>query len=61
MANPMPTHTWHAKAVGPYDKASTEAIENAMCIYETLYNQGWTLNSIAGVLGNMGSESEYTA
>lgn len=31
--------------------------ENALYIYNYLSNQGWTLNAISGILGNMQSES----
>lgn len=59
MAIPMPPHSWHTKPTNAYDKTSTEAIENAMCIYDLYHSYGWTLNAIAGVLGNIGWESGY--
>ena len=50
---------WHAKVTGAYSRDSTEAIENAQMIYGTLYAQGWTVNAVSGMLGNMGAESGY--
>lgn len=44
-----------------YDSSNTltrEQMElNATYIYNALINDGWTLNAIAGMLGNMQSES----
>lgn len=51
--------TMHAKDTGAYGKDSTEAKENADLIYSYLKNKGWTVNAVAGLLGNMGSESGY--
>ena len=53
------TASWHAKKTGGYSRTSIEAIDNANMIYAVLYNEGWTLNAICGVLGNMGAESGY--
>lgn len=50
---------WHCKVSGAYARESTEAIENAKMIYGVLSAQGWTLNAVCGVLGNMGAESGY--
>ena len=50
---------WHCKVSGAYARESTEAIENAKMIYGILSAQGWTLNAVCGVLGNMGAESGY--
>ena len=50
---------WHCKAKGAYARDSDEAIENAKMIYGVLSAQGWTLNAVCGVLGNIGAESGY--
>lgn len=49
--------TWHAKASGGYLDTDPEAIDNARLIYYILYNQGWTLEAVAGLLGNISAES----
>lgn len=51
--------TWHAKKLYAYGRSTQEAIDNAKEIYATLYDKGWTLNAVCGVLGNMGAESGY--
>lgn len=51
--------TWHAKPSGAYSRTSQEAIDNAQEIYAMLYELGWTLNAVCGLLGNMGAESGY--
>ena len=53
------TATWHCKATGPYNKESVEAFENACMVYFFLYDRGWTLNAVAGLLGNIGYEGAY--
>lgn len=50
---------WHAKDTGAYDKESDEAQENAICIYQTLYARGWTLEAVSALLGNFHVESGY--
>lgn len=50
---------WHTKATGAYYRTSTEAFENAQCVYAILYSMGWTLEAACGVLGNIESESGY--
>lgn len=44
-----------------FDSSNTLTLEqmqlNATYIYNALINDGWTLNAIAGMLGNMQSES----
>lgn len=52
-------YEWHAKAMGAYNRDSQEAYENAVLIYGTLLDLGWTLNSVCGVLGNIENESGY--
>lgn len=49
--------TWHAKALGGYSRTDQEAIANARNIYYILYTRGWTLNAVAGLLGNIEAES----
>lgn len=51
--------TWHCKASGAYSRTSQEARDNATEIYSVLYKRGWTVNAVAGLLGNMGAESGY--
>ena len=50
---------WHVKQTGAYGRTSQEAYDNAQLIYGVLYNLGWTLEAVCGVLGNMESESGY--
>lgn len=50
---------WNAKAKGAYARDSDEAIQNANEVYSILFNKGWTLNAVCGLLGNVGSESGY--
>lgn len=50
---------WNVKASGAYATTSEEALENCTIIYQTLYNYGWTLNAVAGFLGNVYIESGY--
>ena len=48
--------TWHAKPSGGYSISSNEGKDNIDAISGMLYNT-WTLEAIAGMLGNMVSES----
>lgn len=48
---------WHAKPQYAYANSSLEAEDNAIMIYSVLSAKGWTLNAIAGVIGNMVVES----
>lgn len=50
---------WSAKAQGAYARTSQEAYGNAICIYTVLSALGWTLNAVAGILGNIEYESGY--
>lgn len=50
---------WHCSVYGVYAKESTEAKDNAVEIANILRNNGWTLNAIAGLLGNVGWEGGY--
>lgn len=60
LTNQTPTsYSWHAKPTGYYDRSSTEAQENAVLIYQTLSAYGWTIEAVAGFLGNVGFESAY--
>ncbi len=51
--------SWHNKKTGAYAETSTEAYDNAVEVYNYLYDLGWTLNAISGILGNMGHEGGY--
>lgn len=51
--------SWHCKKTGAYTETSAEAYENAVEIYNYLTGQGWSLNAIAGVIGNIGHEGGY--
>lgn len=51
--------SWHTKISGGYAKESQEAIDNANEIYAILSQRGWTKNAVAGLLGNVGTESGY--
>ena len=51
--------SWHAKSSYGYARSSQEAYDNCFEIYTILYNLGWTLEAVCGVLGNMESESGY--
>lgn len=53
------TAQWHAKATGGYEKEDPEAYDNAVIIYSTLAQQGWTLNAVCGLLGNIDAECNY--
>lgn len=55
----MPTYQWYAKPTGGYLRDSVEAINNAWMIYNTLAVQGWSLNAVCGILGNIRYESYY--
>ena len=48
---------WHAKPYGGYAIDSTEAKDNMDEIYAQLHNEGWTIEAICGMLGNMVAES----
>lgn len=48
---------WHAKATGAYDRTSQEAIDNVQMIARALVSQGWSLYSVAALLGNGAGES----
>lgn len=51
--------SWHNKTYGAYGRNSTEAYDNAVMIYGTLYSRGWTLEAVCGMLGNVEAESGY--
>lgn len=50
---------WHAKTAGGYTRTSQEALENAQSMYGVWHARGWTVNSVAAVLGNVEVESGY--
>ena len=51
--------SWVAQSTGAYTKESSQAKQNAVEIYNIFSDKGFTLNAIAGVLGNIGWESGY--
>lgn len=53
----MPNYQWYAKPSGGYNWGSVEETNNAMMIYSILSGEGWTVNAIAGAVGNMRHES----
>lgn len=48
---------WHAKATGAYDRTSQEAIDNVQMMARALVSKGWSLMSVAALLGNGAGES----
>lgn len=54
---PTPPARWHNQKYYGFNRSTNEATENALMIYSILYNLGWTLNAICGVIGNFESES----
>lgn len=59
MPDPTPRADWHAKTYGGYGRSSTEAFENAICVYNLLSSIGWTCQAISAVYGNIEAESGY--
>lgn len=54
---PSSAGAWHVKDKGGFTNSSTEAFDNASRIYDILSGYGWTLNAVAGLLGNVCVES----
>lgn len=54
---PSSAGAWHVKDKGGFANDSTEALDNATLIYGILSGYGWTLNAVAGLLGNVCVES----
>lgn len=50
-------YVWHNKNYGAFAKNSIEAQENVMKIVSILMPLGWTVNAIAGMIGNIEAES----
>lgn len=50
---------WHNKNWGAYSRNSDEAKDNAVMVYNALFPYGWTINAVAGLLGNIGLECGY--
>ena len=48
--------TWHAKPSGGYSLSSQEAKDNMDCIYAIFNNQGYTLEAVCAIIGNMNNE-----
>lgn len=59
MPTPVPSAEWHAKTYGAYARSSTEAFENAICVYNLLTSLGWTIQAMCAVYGNIEAESGY--
>lgn len=49
--------SWYAKVTGGYDRTSRQAKKNAANIASILKGQGWSIKSIAALLGNGAGES----
>lgn len=50
---------WHTKRTGGYLYTSDEAKDNSVMIYNILHARGWTVEAVAGLLGNVSSESGF--
>jgi hypothetical protein len=50
---------WYAKPSGGWSTEDNEAQQNMFMIAEYLQTQGWSMVAIAGLLGNIGSESGF--
>lgn len=50
-------YDWNNKQTGGYLKTDPEAQENVMKIVSVLAPHGWTINAIAGMVGNIEAES----
>lgn len=48
---------WHAKPSGGYSLSSAEGQDNMDCIYAIFNNQGYTLEAVCAIIGNMNNES----
>lgn len=49
--------TWYAKPSGGYSLSSTEAQNNMDMIYSSFSPQGYTIEAVAAIIGNMNNES----
>jgi len=49
--------TWYAKPSGGYSLSSTEAQNNMDMIYSSFSSQGYTIEAVAAIIGNMNNES----
>lgn len=47
---------WHAKPSGGYSLSSQEGMDNMDCIYAIFNNQGYTLEAVCAIIGNMNNE-----
>lgn len=50
---------WNAKVTGAYGRESQEAYDNAIMAWNLLGSMGWTAGAVAGMWGNVESESGY--
>lgn len=50
---------WYAKKYQGYERNSAEAYNNAVLMYQVFSSLGFTLNAVAGILGNVEQESGY--
>lgn len=48
---------WHAKPLDGYDRTSQEAIDNVMMLARAIMPLGWSIKSLAALLGNGAGES----
>lgn len=53
------SYRWYAKPLYGYLRESDEAISNCIMMYKILHDRGWTLNAVAGLIGNIANESGY--
>lgn len=53
------SENWIAKKYGSYGRTSPEAANNADMFRQVLTERGWSVNAIAGLLGNVENESGY--
>ena len=51
------SYQWHNKDYGAYSRSNPEAQENVMKIVEVLAGLGFSVNAMAGIIGNIEAES----
>lgn len=56
---PLPEAKWNCKILYGYDKTDVEAQQNAVMCWAILGAQGWTLNAVCGLWGNVEAESGF--
>lgn len=55
----LPQTNWHVKISGGYNRDSTQAFDNCVMVANQLLENGWTINAVCGILGNIEYESGY--